>query len=321
MRRAGLCFTRLYRHWDLQVWLEVEKETKMKFFDIPDAELEKLYDTGIGELEFSVRVLSALARAGCSTVAELAYMSVEELQGQKRMPKGVLEEVQEQLTTYHISLMTQAEKQQLLGEKDNPAVLRKQILMLKHTEQQNQNTIARLYRESNDKWEAGRKKRERALKEARGIYHTSRYPLARLLESMYFGDSACEGCRLCDILELYNEGCWLEDDASENKEIQHSCEECIEKFLADYYWEQRLQAKIAAERREAPKVLRMHMNHIYKRMDGYCPVCKRGVSYDREENFCSRCGSLLNWDEENWDKESRGEVNWDEENPEEDYQW
>lgn len=280
----------------------------MKYFDIPDAELEKLYDTGIYELEFSVRIPSGLARAGCSTVAELAYMSVEELQGLKRMPKGALDEVQEKLAAYHISLMTQEEKQQLLGEKDNPNVLRKQILRLKHMDKQKQDTIARLNRESNDKMERSRKKKRRALKEARGIFRTSRYPMARLLESMYFGDSAYEGCRLCDILELWNEGCLLEDDSMEGKEIQHSCEECIELFLADYYWGQRLQARIAAEQHEAPKVMRMHINSIYKSLEGCCPVCKDKVSYDRNVNFCSYCGSPLNWDEENWDEETRENI-------------
>lgn len=280
----------------------------MKYFDIPDAELEKLYNTGIYELELSVRMQSSLARAGCSTVAELAYMSIEELQELKRMPKDALEEVQEKLAARNIFLMSQEEKQQVISEKDNPNVLHKQILMLNHMDKQKQDTIARLEREANDKWEGSRRKRNRALKEARGIFRTSRYPMARLLESMYFGDSAHEGCRLCDILELWDGGCLLKDDSMEGNEIQHSCEECIELFLADYYWGQRLQARLAAEQNEVPKVMRMHINSIYKSLEGCCPVCKDRVSYGKNINFCSCCGSPLNWDEENWDEETRENI-------------
>ncbi len=36
-------------------------------------------------------------------VAELAYMSVEEVQGLKRMPKNALEEVQEKLAAWNLS--------------------------------------------------------------------------------------------------------------------------------------------------------------------------------------------------------------------------
>lgn len=270
----------------------------MKFFDIPDAELEKLYDTGNDELEFSVRVQNALKRAFCYSVAELAYMSVEEVQGLKRMPKNALEEVQEKLAARNISLMTQAEKEQLLSEKDNLNVLRKKIFMLERKEKEKQDTIERLKQEAHLKWEEGQKKRKRALKEARGVYCTSRYPMAGLLEMMYFGDSAYEGCRICDILELWDERCLLEEDAVDGAEMQYSCEECIEKFLADYYWGQKLQAKLSAERNEAPKVMRGSYNSIYGRMEGYCPVCKYKISYCEGENFCSRCGSPFSWDEE-----------------------
>ncbi|MGN0140965.1 MAG: DNA-directed RNA polymerase subunit alpha C-terminal domain-containing protein [Roseburia sp.] len=204
----------------------------MNFFDIPEKELEELYNTEIDELEFSVRTYNCLRRGRCDTVAKLAYVSIEEVQEMKNMSQHGLKEVQEKLAARNISLMTQEEKQQLLTQTENPDVLRRRMMILEHREKESQETIRRLERESNNKWKKIKEKQNRALMEARGIVRTSSHPIARLLESMYFGDSANEGCRFCDIFELWNEHCFAKEDGDE---VEHSCEECIETFLADYY--------------------------------------------------------------------------------------
>lgn len=207
----------------------------MKFFDLPEKELEELYNTDIDELEFSVRTYNCLRRGRCDTVADLAYVSIEEVQEMKNMSQHVLQEVQEKLAARNISLMTREEKQKFLAQTENPDVLRRRMMILEHREKESLETIRRLERESNHKWKKIKEKQNRALLEARGIVRTSSYPIARLLESMYFGDSANEGCRFCDIFELWNEHCFLKEDGDA---VEHSCEECINAFLADYYGNQ-----------------------------------------------------------------------------------
>lgn len=204
----------------------------MNFFDIPEKELEKLYNTEIDELEFSVRTYNCLRRGRCDTVAKLAYVSIEEVQEMENMSQHGLKEVQEKLAARNISLMTQEEKQQLLAQTENPDVLRRRMMILEHREKESQETIRRLERESNNKWKKIKEKQNRALLEARGIVRTSKHPIARLIESMYFGDSASEGCRFCDIFELWNERCLAKEDGDE---VERSCEKCIETFLAAYY--------------------------------------------------------------------------------------
>ena len=276
----------------------------MNYFDIPDKEFDELYNTKIEELEFSVRTYNTLKRCGCETLADVAYLTIEELQKAKNVTGRTLKDVQEKLAERNISLMTQEERQQLLDEADNAMILRRQNMILEGIKQKNQETIRRYQRENDAEWNEVRANRTRALKEARGIVRTSPYPIARLLEDMYFGLSAKEGCRFCAIFELWNEyGCLVEVDSMEGNDLTHSCEECIETFLADYYWGKRMSAKIAAERGEVPKVIRMDTRMGDVR--GRCPVCKQLMYYDSYVHYCCRCGSILNWDEENWDEEKK----------------
>lgn len=204
----------------------------MKFFDIPEQELEELFHTEIDELEFSVRTYNSLRRGRCDTLAKLAYASMEEVQEMENMTQRGWQEVQEKLAARNISLMTQAEKQKFLAQTENPDVLRRRMMILEHREKENQETIRCLERENNSKWKKIKEKQNRALLEARGIVRTSKHPIARLVESMYFGDSASEGCRFCDIFELWNENCPVKGDGDE---LERSCEKCIETFLAAYY--------------------------------------------------------------------------------------
>lgn len=281
----------------------------MKYFDIPDEEFEEFYNTELDELDFSVRAYNMLKRLGCETLTDVAYLSIEEIQNAKNAGKRQLNEVQEKLAERNIALMTQEEKENILNESDNPVVLKRQIRLLEHREKKSQETIRRYQRENDAEWNEVRANRTRALNEARGIVRTSPYPIARMLESMYFGPSAKEGCRFCNIFELRNEyGCFVEVDSMAGNDLTHSCEECIETFLADYYWGKRMSAKLAAERGEAPKVIRLNTNSFTLGMWGRCPVCNVENKYSSDANYCFRCGTALNWDEENWDKEIRESV-------------
>lgn len=281
----------------------------MNYFDMPDKEFEELCNTEIDELAFSVRTYNMLKRCGCETLADVAYLTVEEMQKAKNATQRALKDVQEKLAERNISLMTQEEKQQFLDKANDLMVLRRQMMILEGRQKKSQEQIRRYERESNDEWKKITENRKQALKEARGIVRTSPYPIARLLEFMYFGQSALEGCRFCSIFDLHNEYvCFVEADSMEDKNLEHSCEECIETFLADYYWEKRMSAKFAAERGEAPKMIRMQRygSELY----GRCPVCKTRILYSKNQHYCFRCGTFLNWDEENWDEETRNHVSW-----------
>lgn len=287
----------------------------MNYFEIPDKEFEELCKVDIDELEFSVRAYGVVKRCGCDTIAEVAYLTDEDIMKVKNSSQNILNEVREKLETRNISLMTQEEKQHFLSESDNPVVLRRQIMTLESRAKKNEEQIRRLSRLENDKWRQIEKIRNRTLKEARGITQTSRYPVAGLLESMYFGQSSMEGCSFCGIFELWNEHCFLEDDAQEENGLDHSCEECIETFLADYYWEERMAAKLAEERGRAPKMMRMRL--VGGNLSGRCPSCGQLHRYSRHEHYCFRCGTYLNWDEENWDEETRQQADWFEEDEDE----
>ena len=290
----------------------------MKYFDIPDKEFEELCNTEVDDLEFSVRTYNVLKRCGCETLADVAYLTVEEIQTAKNASQRALGEVQEKLAERNVFLMTQEEKQQILDGTDNPMVLRRQIMVLESREKKSQETIRRYAREKSDEWNEVKANRTRALNEARGIVRTSPYPIARLLESMYFGKSALEGCAFCGIFDLYTEyGCFLEQDSMRDKSMEHSCEECIETFLANYYWEKRMSAKLAAERGEAPKMIRVDC--CAGSMSGRCPVCKQLLNYDKNKHYCFRCGTFLNWDEENWDEETRECMAWYMEDDDDEY--
>lgn len=275
----------------------------MQFFDIPENRLWELFETELEELEFSVHTYCALKRGAYRTVADLAYLTFDELREVKHIGKRGCKEVQDNLKEWDILLMTREEKQQRLANRDDPEVLKRELLRMVYKDKESQETISFLKQSENDKWEEIRESRKRELKEARGIARTSPYPIARLLEGMYFGVSAVEGCNFCDIFALRQKHCFVEEDA---EELEHSCEECIEAFLADYYWGKRMHAKLAEERKKASKMLRMQLCETG--IKGRCPVCLRQHFFDRTVRFCVPCGSILNWDEEHWDEETREHV-------------
>ncbi len=288
----------------------------MNYFEIPDKEFEEFCKRKIDELGLSVRTYGVLKRCGCDTIAEAAYLTEEDILKVKSASQRAVDEVQEKLAEQNLSLMTQEEKQKFLRETDNLVILRRKIRTLELREKRNKEQIRRQARGTNDEWNRIKKNRDRALKEARGIVHTSRYPVARLLESMYFGQSALEGSSVCAIFELWEEHCFLEDDTQEGENADQSCEECIETFLADYYWGKRMAAKLAEERGKAPKMMRLRL--VGSELSGRCPACKQLHHYSRQEHYCFRCGTFLNWDEENWDEEIRRQLDCLDEDEEED---
>lgn len=276
----------------------------MMFYDLSQQELEKLRNTDIKELGLSTRAYSLLKRAGYDTLEELLHITVEELQSVTASRKRAEDEVMRKLAERNLVIPTQEEKQHILAETDQPEILKKEISLLEQRSEKQKSYIHKMTQEKKDEYEkkseALRKTREQALKEARGIVNTSERPMARLLESMYFGQSAYEGCSFCNIFDLWDKGCLLEEE----EKVQHSCEECIDKFLADYYWKEYLSEKLKREEGKVQKVMRIKTSFLGG-LQGTCPVCQRTLMYDKEEHFCSRCGCQLDWDEENWDEKTR----------------
>lgn len=279
----------------------------MKYFDIPEKEFETFCNIALEDLELSVRVYNRLKRGGCETLVDVAYLSVEEMRGLKNLGGSGLREIQEKLEEYHISLMTQEEKQQLLEEMDNLQILKRKVQRLEGLKNKNRERIQDLERERanawKSEWEKEEENREQGLQEAREIIRTSPYPVTGVLQRMHWGKNTKEGCGFCEIFELRDKNCFVLTDSQMDRSLQFSCEECMETYLADYYWKQKMLAKQKEEREEAPKMMRM--SGIGYELIGRCPVCKQKHSYEKDTYYCFRCGTFLNWDEENWDEKTK----------------
>lgn len=275
----------------------------MNYFEISEKELQELYHTEIDVLELSVRTHSGIRRYGCASLGELVYMSVEEVQKALKDSSQRMEEVQEKLAARNLSLMTQDEKQRILSETDNPNVLRRQIIRLETIEKSNQETIEDYRSQIDAKWERIREDCHQALMAAREIVRTHPYPIARIVSAMYFQKDERGSCGFCQIFELQKKNCFVETDSMERRDMTHSCEECIDAFLSDYYWTNRMSAKLAEERNETPKMMRMRL--VGRDLYGRCPGCTQRYKYNNYDNYCFRCGTALNWDKENWDEDTQ----------------
>lgn len=294
----------MYNSYSKPSFLAIEKkngETVMKYFEIPEKEFEKFCNITLDELEFSVRTYCALRRGECETLADVAYLSLEEMQGLKNIGRRALEEVLDKMEEYNISFMTQAEKQQLLKESNDLNVLKRKIKRLEGQLKKKEDRIERYESERVSEWQKKRENKEQDLWKAHEIVNTSQYPIAGILQSMYWG----KGCRFCEIFKLQDKNCFLENDSIENRDLGSGCEECIETFLADYYWKQKMDVKLAEEKSAAPKMMRMRMLSLGNGLVGRCPVCKQQHKFDKDIGYCFRCGTVLNWDEENWDEKIR----------------
>lgn len=280
----------------------------MKYCEMTEEQLQKFYDMDIAELGLSVRAYNFLARNGCSAVAELAFLTGEELMKLNRAYRKVLQELTEQLEKIGITLMSAKEKQDYLECKDDVRVLRSRILALEFKEKKYRERVRGYEEREREEHRSLVREKQKNLLRARELVQMSPSPLSRLMGEMYFGKSAVEGCGFCDIFELWRQDCLLENALAEEVERRPVCEECIERYMTQYYWNERMAAVIAAERGEAEKVKRQRKDFCGKRR-GFCPVCKRMLYYNEQEHFCGGCGYPLKWDlcEDEYDRDDTDE--------------
>lgn len=210
----------------------------MTIYDMPEEEREKLREIPIEDLELSVRAYSVLKRAGFQNLRELAGATQDELKQLKNIGKRCHEEIVGKLAQREIFLLTDADKKAMvkMGEVD---FLQCEVRLLQERLEKTKEELkkSRLYtKELYEKYEGERQEeRASAMEEVQKLMTDSEYPMECVLERMYFGKSAAEGCGFCKIFGLWDEGCLLEDDASAGRSMDHSCEICIRKFLKDYY--------------------------------------------------------------------------------------
>lgn len=268
----------------------------MKYCEMTEEQLKKFYGMNTDELGLSVRAYSFLMRNGCFTVAEVAFLTGDELMKLKRAYKKALPEITEKLGKVGITLMSTEEKQTFLECKDDVKVLKTRIFDLEIKEKRYRERV-RVYeeREKEEHRILAREKKKNLLR-AQELVEMSPSPLSKLMGEMYFGKNAVEGCGFCDIFELWRQECLLEDALAKQEEKRTVCEECIERYMTQYYWNERMEAVIAAENGEAEKVKRQKKD-FWGKWRGFCPVCKRQVYRSEQEYFCSKCGYLLCWNE------------------------
>lgn len=281
----------------------------MTLYEMTQEDLEELKNIGIEELELSVRSFNTIKRAGLDTLYDLIFVTVEELTHLMNKGKKNVEEILGKLAERNISIFTEEEKQHWI-ETTGTDGLKMEILALEWKNEKLEDNL-RYMRESakdeNDKrWNYFRNQRRIARNNAREDMKAAKRPIARLIGGMYYGKSINEGCSFCDIADLgeHNQGCLIENDLEDKQSTQHSCEECIENFLANYYWSEERIGKVLCEDERIEKVVRIRgMGEVI----GECPKCRKKLIFHEEEHFCARCGYKLNWDEENWDEKRKEE--------------
>ena len=210
----------------------------MTIYEMNEEEREKIREIPIEDLELSVRAYSVLKRAGFRDLKELAGITQDELKQLKNIGKRNFEEILGRLAEREVYLLTDADKKVMLkmGDVD---FMQCEVRLLQERLEKTKEELkkSKLYaKELYEKYESERQEeRASAIEEVKNLMEDSEYPIESVLERMYFGKSAAEGCGFCKIFDLWEKGCLLEDNASAGRSMDHSCEICIRKFLKEYY--------------------------------------------------------------------------------------
>ncbi len=94
----------------LQMFINLtENPIQLDFNEPEDNKMEKMQEMTIEELDLSVRAYNCLKRANINTVAELVQKSEDDMMKVRNMGKKSLEEVQQKLATYGLSLRSSDE--------------------------------------------------------------------------------------------------------------------------------------------------------------------------------------------------------------------
>lgn len=277
----------------------------MTLYEMTQEDLEELKNIGIEELELSVRSYNAIRRIGFDTLYDLIFVTVEELMHLWRVGKKSAEEILEKLAERNITIPTEEEKQHWI-EITGADGLRMEILALEGKNKRLEDSLSYMKKsaENEDKKRMDYLGKQKWITRtnAREDMKTAKNPIAHLIRDMYYGRNMDEGCSFCEILALRRHGCLWDYDLEGNKSRKYSCEECIEDFLADYYWPEERIGKAICEEEKFDKIFYLSGS---RQITGRCPKCRKRLIYQGGEHFCARCGYKLNWDEENWDREMK----------------
>lgn len=210
----------------------------MTIYEMTEEEREKLREVPLEDLELSVRAYNALKRTGFSNLKELAGITSDELKHVRNLGRKQAEEILEKLAQREIFLLSDRDKKVLLKLGDSD-VMQCEVQLLRERLERKEEELKRskqYARELYEKYENKRaEERTTALEESKNLIADSEYPIESVVQRMYFGKSAAEGCGLCKIFGLWEKGCLLEEDASAGRSMDYSCELCIRNFLKDYY--------------------------------------------------------------------------------------
>lgn len=210
----------------------------MTIYEMTEEEREKLREVPLEDLELSVRAYNALKRVGFINLWDLAGITSDELKHVRNLGRKQAEEILGKLAQREIYLLSDRDKKVLLKMGDSD-VLQCEVCLLQGRLERKEEELKRSKRHAKELYEKYENKRaeERAsaLEEAKNLIADSEYPIESVVQRMYFGKSAAEGCGFCKIFGLWDKGCLLEDDASAGRSMDYSCELCIRKFLKDYY--------------------------------------------------------------------------------------
>ena len=284
---------------------------------------KELYDIDIDEMEFSVRTYNTLARAKCRTLGDIVDLTIEELEGvvkigntsgAVKLNDKALNEIQDKLKEYGFSLLTKEQKQHILSSTDKPEVFREEINRLERhnvkLEECCQHFKELLYKKQNntknrqDRQEQDiRRQREINLRTAQKVAKETSYPVGTIIGEMRFGMPSEAACGFCNIFQLYDYGCAVENCEGGFGSQKRHCAECIENFLIAKCWRLPDVDTLQGDSQPPEKVFQVHLG--FNDICGRCPRCMKKLEYIEGQMYCSRCGQKLDWDMENWNEECK----------------
>lgn len=210
----------------------------MTIYEMSEEEREKLREVPLEDLELSVRAYNALKRVGFRNLKELAGITSDELKHVRNLGRKQAEEILGKLAQREIFLLSDKDKKVLLKLGDSD-VMQCEVQLLRERLERKEEELKRSKQYAKELYEKYENKREEertsVLEESKNLIADSEYPIESVVQRMYFGKSAAEGCGFCKIFGLWEKGCLLEEDASAGRSMDYSCELCIRKFLKDYY--------------------------------------------------------------------------------------
>lgn len=291
----------------------------MKFYELSKEKADELLQTELSSLSLPGRIIHSLSLGGFQTLGDLIYTTREELQDLYDMGSKHLKILLAELSKQDISIPTEKEKKKIMDSLDTEQKIelfttKKRILQKRISRQEASYQAIREIQDAIEEKKRNDQNRQynAVFVEAEKVLATAENPIASLVKNMVYGEY-----NFCTLLELWdkNDDCPMgniEDrDPDSIKKYWNACEECIEKYLSDYFYSGRHLTETANGTETPAKITRVWGFDSDSR-GGDCPKCYRAIHYKDKENFCSRCGHPLIWDEKMFEEWLKRRKEWDE---------